>query len=283
MIKLNKSLGLDAENYIFLKCWAKTHEPGICLGVRDGTPGYLKVGPIKELIEKENIEYLIKNCTKGVVFPFSIMRGESPRMYFGVPNDKVGLILDDSLKPINWFNTLEDYEMNDFSNLNMESLIETVKEKDVVSLIINEVSPGVDILKDFNGLFNDLKNRYNLNYSMFVNLRNSDKINNLLLRISFFNINMCVPVFGKNDGILVHAIVGNDGNKTLSYDYNFETVFIFTNSLEGLETVEGDPVIYGFNEKASEKFFNALKKTVDIRKIFSKIRQKTEEVVCAEL
>jgi hypothetical protein len=258
-LNLAQSLGIDPINTssskykeLLFKCWANTPSSGTQKGVRDATPGFLKVIPNSapeegKALTKKDIEHIFKHSSRGVVFPFSVMNGAKPRAAWPVPGD-MGIILD-SLEPITWVDNTEDTEIGCFRDLNFKSVLDSLYKNGPVSITVKStdklVSGLVDLSKQVKGLFS----YNNLIYTKINKLSSRDLVKYGIpeFRCSFFKPSQCVPFFGENSGGVIHITLTQRKYSSVNGRFIplFEAVGLFTDNVEAVHNVDGYNNFYG--------------------------------------
>ena len=258
-LNLAQSLGVDPINpssikfkELLFRCWANTASVGSQKGVRDATPGLLKVVPNTEIkdgtiLTKKDIEHIFKNSSRSVVFPFSVMNGAKPRAAWPVPGD-MGIILD-SLEPVTWVDSTADTEIDCFRNLNFKTVLDRLYNEGPVSVTVKSTDKLESGLIDFSKQVKSLFSYNNLIYSKINKLSSRDLVKYGIpeFRCSFFKPSQCVPFFGENNGGIVHITLTQLKYSSANGRFTplFEAVGLFTNNVEAVHNVDGYNNFYG--------------------------------------
>lgn len=258
-LNLAQSLGVDPispssskSKELLFRCWANTSSVGSQKGVRDATPGLLKVVPNTALkkdtvVTKKDIEHIFKHSSRSVVFPFSVMNGAKPRAAWSVPGN-MGIILD-SLEPVTWVDDTPDTEITCFRSLDFKAVLESLYKDGPVSVTVKSTDKLVSGLIDLSKQVKDLFSYNHLIYTKINKLSPRDLVKYGLpeFRCSFFKPSQCVPFFGENNGGVVHITLTQCKYSSANGRFTplFEAVGLFTNNVEAVHNVDGYNNFYG--------------------------------------
>lgn len=259
---LKQSLGIDPvitkisgkKKEILLNCWASTHTLGTYKGVRDASPGLLKIQPTDQDIDMKNItiedvRQHLHNSSRTVIFPFSILSNTRPRIAWTIPGD-MGIVLE-SLKPVTWLDRVNDVALDTFRNFDFEKALQAVYEDAPVSIIVNS---NASLVSSIQKVTKDISKHFECTNILYykinkVSERDIIKYGKANFRCTLLKPSQCIPFFGKDDGGIMHITITQSNFSKANGQFTplLELVFLFTNNIKAVHNVDGGYKFYENN------------------------------------